>query len=48
MKKKEALPLPGATGKPYPPPLLEQDAYLVGFDGPGDLLNAMNWSLRKK
>lgn len=35
-------------GKPYPPPLPEQEDYVVEFDGPDDPLHAQNWPLKKK
>jgi DHA1 family multidrug resistance protein-like MFS transporter len=45
--EKKPLPAFGA-GKPYPPPLPEQEEYVVEFDGPNDPLHAQNWPLRKK
>ncbi|KAL2149452.1 hypothetical protein VTH82DRAFT_8103 [Thermothelomyces myriococcoides] len=44
---KKPLPNFGA-GKPYPPPLPNQEDYVVEFDGPDDPLHAQNWPLRKK
>ncbi|KAF4964376.1 hypothetical protein FSARC_7675 [Fusarium sarcochroum] len=42
-------PLPNfGAGKPYPPPLPEQEQYVVEFDGPNDPLHSQNWPLRKK
>jgi DHA1 family multidrug resistance protein-like MFS transporter len=42
-------PLPAmGLGKPYPPPLPEQEEYVVEFDGPDDPLHAINWPLKKK
>ncbi|KFA61226.1 hypothetical protein S40285_06471 [Stachybotrys chlorohalonatus IBT 40285] len=42
-------PLPAfGAGKPYPPPLPDQEEYVVEFDGPDDPLHAQNWPLRKK
>ncbi|POR32931.1 Putative transporter, partial [Tolypocladium paradoxum] len=42
-------PLPAfGAGKPFPPPLPEQEEYVVEFDGPDDPLHAQNWPLRKK
>ncbi|TAQ84589.1 hypothetical protein B7494_g7091 [Chlorociboria aeruginascens] len=42
-------PLPEmGLGKPYPPPLPEQDEYVVEFAGPDDPLHAQNWPMRKK
>ncbi|RFU31865.1 hypothetical protein B7463_g4454, partial [Scytalidium lignicola] len=42
-------PLPEfGAGKPYPPPLPEQEAYVVEFDGPDDPLHAQNWPFKKK
>ncbi|KAK7748004.1 hypothetical protein SLS53_001256 [Cytospora paraplurivora] len=43
---KRPLPTMGA-GKPMPPPV-NNDDFLVEFDGPDDPLLAMNWTLRKK
>lgn len=43
------VPLPAfGAGKPYPPPLPDQEEYVVEFDGPHDPLHAQNWPLRKK
>ncbi|KAI5457320.1 major facilitator superfamily [Mariannaea sp. PMI_226] len=44
---KRPLPAFGA-GKPYPPPLPEQEEYVVEFDGPDDPLHSQNWPMRKK
>ncbi len=42
-------PLPEmGLGKPYPPPLPDQEEYVVEFDGPDDPLHAQNWPMRKK
>jgi DHA1 family multidrug resistance protein-like MFS transporter len=42
-------PLPNfGGGKPYPPPLPEQEDYVVEFDGPKDPLHPQNWPMRKK
>ncbi|PHH82953.1 hypothetical protein CDD82_4171 [Ophiocordyceps australis] len=42
-------PLPAfGAGKPYPPPLPDQEEYVVEFDGPDDPLHSQNWPLRKK
>lgn len=47
--KKSLRDLPNfGTGKPYPPPLPEKDAYVVEFDGPDDPLHPQNWVLKKK
>ncbi|KAF8243643.1 MFS general substrate transporter [Wilcoxina mikolae CBS 423.85] len=35
-------------GKPYPPPLPEQAAYVVDFTGPDDPMHGQNWPLKKK
>ena len=41
--------MPGmGAGKPMPPPLPDQEEYVVEFDGPEDPLHAQNWSLKKK
>ena len=50
MKSRESRkPLPEfGDGKPYPPPLPEQEEYVVEFDGPDDPLHPQNWSMRKK
>ncbi|KAK0741049.1 major facilitator superfamily domain-containing protein [Schizothecium vesticola] len=49
-KSREARrPLPEfGAGKPYPPPLPDQEEYVVEFEGPDDPLHAQNWSLKKK
>ncbi|KAI0013204.1 MFS general substrate transporter [Xylariaceae sp. FL0662B] len=42
-------PLPAfGAGKPYPPPLPDQEEYVVEFEGPDDPYHAQNWSLSKK
>ncbi|KAK7424210.1 hypothetical protein QQZ08_008698 [Neonectria magnoliae] len=42
-------PLPAfGAGKPFPPPLPEQEEYVVEFDGPDDPMHSQNWPLRKK
>lgn len=42
-------PLPAfGAGKPFPPPLPDQEEYVVEFDGPDDPYHAQNWSLKKK
>ena len=42
-------PLPNfGAGKPYPPPLPEQEEYVVEFDGPDDPLHPVNWKMSKK
>ncbi|KAJ0290683.1 hypothetical protein COL154_001143 [Colletotrichum chrysophilum] len=47
--KQSNRPLPQmGAGKPYPPPLPEQEEYVVEFDGPNDPLHAQNWPLKKK
>ncbi|KAJ9141828.1 MFS general substrate transporter [Pleurostoma richardsiae] len=47
--RKSRKPLPNfGAGKPYPPPLPNQEDYVVEFDGPDDPLHAMNWPIRKK
>lgn len=35
-------------GKPYPPPLPDQEEYVVEFEGPDDPLHAQNWPMKKK
>ena len=49
-KSREARrPLPEfGAGKPFPPPLPDQEEYVVEFEGPDDPLHAQNWSLKKK
>lgn len=44
---KRPLPEFGA-GKPYPPPLPNQEEYVVEFDGPNDPLHPQNWHIKKK
>ncbi|PBP21286.1 MFS multidrug transporter-like protein [Diplocarpon rosae] len=46
-ESKRALPEMG-LGKPYPPPLPDQEEYVVEFEGPDDPLHAQNWPMRKK
>ncbi|KAI0479186.1 major facilitator superfamily transporter [Xylariaceae sp. FL0804] len=42
-------PMPAfGGGKPFPPPLPEQDEYVVEFDGPDDPYHAQNWATKKK
>ncbi|KAK7921199.1 hypothetical protein PG985_009221 [Apiospora marii] len=42
-------PLPAfGAGKPFPPPLPEQEEYVVEFDGENDPYHAQNWPLKKK
>ncbi|KAI9835536.1 MAG: hypothetical protein M1819_001987 [Sarea resinae] len=42
-------PLPAfGAGKSYPPPLPEQEQYVVEFDGVDDPLHAQNWSIKRK
>lgn len=42
-------PLPAfGAGKPFPPPLPDQEEYVVEFDGPDDPYHAQNWPLNKK
>jgi MFS transporter, DHA1 family, multidrug resistance protein len=42
-------PMPAfGAGKPFPPPLPEQEEYVVEFDGPEDPYHAQNWPFRKK
>jgi DHA1 family multidrug resistance protein-like MFS transporter len=48
-RSRNNTPLPGfGGGKPYPPKLEPQDAYVVDFDGPDDPIHPMNWPFRKK
>jgi MFS transporter, DHA1 family, multidrug resistance protein len=47
--RNDTMALPGfGGGKTYPPKLEPQDAYVVGFDGPGDPMHAINWPFKKK
>ncbi|KAK6955102.1 hypothetical protein Daesc_002732 [Daldinia eschscholtzii] len=46
-ESRKPLPAFGA-GKPFPPPLPDQEEYVVEFDGPNDPYHAQNWSLKKK
>ncbi|KAE8873862.1 hypothetical protein PTNB73_00494 [Pyrenophora teres f. teres] len=42
-------PLPAfGANKPYPPQLLNQEAYVTEFDGPNDPLHAQNWPFMDK
>lgn len=42
-------PLPAfGAGKSYPPPLPDQEEYVVEFDGPDDPMHSQNWPLKKK
>lgn len=44
-----AKPLPEfGAGKPFPPPLPDQEEYVVEFDGPNDPMHAQNWPMKKK
>lgn len=46
---RRSRPLPAfGAGKPYPPPLPDQEEYVVEFDGADDPYHAQNWTLRKK
>lgn len=48
-RSRMSKPLPEfGGGKPYPPMLPSQEAYVVEFDGPADPLHAQNWPLKKK
>ncbi|KAH6860672.1 major facilitator superfamily, partial [Alternaria rosae] len=48
-KSSRSRPLPAfGAGKPYPPPLGNQEDYVVDFDGEDDPLHAQNWMLGKK
>ena len=46
-ESKKPLPAFGA-GKPFPPPLPEQEEYVVEFDGPDDPMHPQNWPIRRK
>ncbi|KAI1858648.1 hypothetical protein JX265_010741 [Neoarthrinium moseri] len=47
--RQSAKPLPAfGAGKPFPPPLPEQEEYVVEFDGPDDPYHAQNWPTKKK
>ena len=47
--RKTEQPLPEfGGGKPYPPPLPEQEEYVVEFDGKDDPLHPQNWPFKKK
>lgn len=46
-ESRKPLPAMGA-GKPYPPPLPDQEEYVVEFEGPDDPMHAQNWPLKKK
>jgi len=42
-------PLPEfGGGKPYPPPLPDQEEYVVEFDGKDDPLHPQNWPFKRK
>ena len=48
-RSRASKPLPAfGAGKPYPPPMPDQERYVVEFDGPDDPLHAQNWPLQKK
>ena len=48
-RSRRSRPLPNfGAGKPYPPPLPEQEEYVVEFDGPDDPYHAQNWPMKKK
>jgi len=48
-RSSRSRPLPAfGAGKPYPPPLGNQEDYVVEFDGEDDPLHAQNWALGKK
>ena len=45
----DTKPLPEfGGGKPYPPPLPEQEEYVVEFDGKDDPIHPQNWPFKKK
>ena len=47
--RKTEQPLPEfGGGKPYPPPLPEQEEYVVEFDGKDDPLHSQNWPFKRK
>ncbi|KIH94701.1 MFS transporter, DHA1 family, multidrug resistance protein [Sporothrix brasiliensis 5110] len=47
--RRSQKPLPAfGEGKPYPPPMPDQEQYVVEFDGPDDPLHAQNWPIKKK
>ena len=47
--RKTEQPLPEfGDGKPYPPPLPEQEEYVVEFDGKDDPLHPQNWPFKRK
>ena len=46
-ESRKPLPQMG-IGKPYPPPLPDQEEYVVEFEGPDDPLHAQNWPMKKK
>ena len=50
LKSRESQrPLPAfGAGKEYPPPLPEQEEYVVEFDGPDDPLHPQNWPMKRK
>lgn len=42
-------PLPSfGAGKPFPPPLPDQEEYVVEFEGPDDPYHPQNWTTKKK
>jgi MFS transporter, DHA1 family, multidrug resistance protein len=46
-QSRKPMPAFGA-GKPFPPPLPDQEEYVVEFEGPDDPYHAQNWPFRKK
>ncbi|KAF4156826.1 hypothetical protein CNMCM6069_006348 [Aspergillus lentulus] len=42
--KNDNRPLTIGAGKPFPPPLIDSDNYVVEFDGPDDPEHPYNWS----
>ncbi|ETS79473.1 hypothetical protein PFICI_09326 [Pestalotiopsis fici W106-1] len=47
--RQSAKPLPSfGAGKPFPPPLPNQEEYVVEFDGPDDPYHAQNWPTSRK
>jgi MFS transporter, DHA1 family, multidrug resistance protein len=47
--RRSQKPLPAfGDGKPYPPPMPDQEQYVVEFDGLDDPLHAQNWPIKKK
>ena len=47
LQESQQLP-PFGANKPYPPPLPEQEEYVVEFNGHDDPHHAQNWPLRRK